>query len=125
VLALTGTWMWWKRRSRATAPAEIPAPAAETAAAATARRWIGILVGVATLAGSYAIVAIAFKNWSFTHRLAEFWLVKPFSLALVAFPITGLLAWIAVRWHTRLWIYGSSCLLMGGWYLLLTKILMP
>ena len=125
LLAMTGTWMWWKRRSRATAPARVVIPSPETAAAAALRKWISILIGVATLAGSYAIVAIAFKNWSFTHRLAEFWLVKPLSLALVAFPVTALFGWIAVRWHTRLWIYGGTCVLMGGWYLLLTKILMP
>jgi uncharacterized iron-regulated membrane protein len=123
VLALTGTWMWWKRRSRVTAA---PKPVPETVRGLVAvRRRITVAVAVLTLAGAYAIVAVAFKNWSFTHRLAEFWLVKPVSIALVAFPVTGLLAWLAVRWNARLWLYGTSCVLMGGWYLLLTKILMP
>ena len=123
VLALTGTWMWWKRRSRATSPVK---PASENApGVASARRWITATVAVLTLAGAYAIVAVAFKSWSFNHRFAEFWLVKPVSIALVAFPVTGLLAWLAVRWHARLWLYGGTCVLMSGWYLLLTKILMP
>ena len=124
VLAVTGTWMWWKRRSRASPPVKAPVEAA-VASAAKARRWIAVTIGVVTLVAAYAIVAVAFKNWAFTHRVAEFWLVKPISLALAAFPVTVLLTWLAVRWHARLWLFGTTCVLMGGWYLLLTRILMP
>ena len=122
VLAVTGTWMWWRRRSRATKPAATPAPAA--VAAPPQVKWITVATIAVTLIGAYAIVAVNFKNWAFTHRFAEFWLVKPIAIALCAFPVTGLLAWLAVRARTRPWAYGMTCLLMGGWYLLLTKILM-
>jgi uncharacterized iron-regulated membrane protein len=124
VLAVTGTWMWWRRRSRATTPAKTAAPAIPPATSAINTR-LGLAVGVVTLIAAYAIVAVEFKNWNFTHRLAEFWLVKPISIALCAFPITILLVWLATRARTRPWLFGGSCALMGGWYLLLTSILMP
>jgi uncharacterized iron-regulated membrane protein len=124
VLAVTGTWMWWRRRSRATTAAKTAAPVVPPAAA-TANKRIGLAFGLATLIAAYAIVAVEFKNWSFTHRLAEFWLVKPIAIALCAFPITLLLAWVATRARSRPWLFGGSCALMSAWYLLLTSILMP
>lgn len=124
VLAITGTWMWWKRRSRATASTK-PVQLDPAHARLVAARWrIAGVIGSATLAAAYAIVATAFKDWSFTHRMAEFWLVKPVAIALCVFPVTGLLAWLIVRWRTQLWLYGAVCTLMGGWYLVLTKILL-
>ncbi len=123
VLALTGAWMWWKRRSRATTPAKATPEA--SAAGARATKWISMGAGVVTLAGAYAMVAMHFKNWAFTARLAEFWLVKPVAIALCAFPVTIFLAWLAVRMRQRHWAFSSACVLMGGWYLLLTGILLP
>mgnify|MGYP006174867855 CR=1 FL=1 len=64
-------------------------------------------------------------NWSFTHRLAEHWLVKPVSLALIAFPVTGLLAWGIHRLRFRAVGYAAGWLLMGGWYVLLTGLFLP
>jgi hypothetical protein len=116
--------MWWRRRSRATAPMKTPTPLV-TPAASAANVRIGVVAGILTLFAAYAIVAIEFKNWTFTHRLAEFWLVKPISIALCAFPVTILLIWLAVRAQRQPWLFGGSCVLMGGWYLLLTGILMP
>ncbi len=123
VLALTGTWMWWKRRSRATAPR--PVATAPTVPQPRTTRWITAAAMVLTLVAAYAVVARSFKDWAFTHRFAEFWLVKPVSIALCAFPVTILLAWLAVRAHARPGLYAGACALMGGWYLVLTAILMP
>ena len=127
VLALTGTWMWWKRRARATAPARRPTPTTETPPATPrTTRWITCAVTTITLVVAYGMVARDLKtNWAFSHRVAEFWLVKPVSIALCAFPVTILLVWLAMRARTKPWLYGGACALMGGWYLLLTGILMP
>jgi uncharacterized iron-regulated membrane protein len=124
VLALTGTWMWWKRRSRATAPRPATTPSAAPTGSSTTR-WITHITIMVTLLASYAIVARAFNNWAFSHRFAEFWLVKPVAIALCAFPMTILLVWLAACAHARPWLYSGACALLGGWYLLLTGILMP
>jgi hypothetical protein len=124
VLSLTGAWMWWKRRSRATAPRPVPAMV-DASVAVRATRWITRAAILFTLAIAYVIVARALKTWAFNARFAEFWLVKPISIALCAFPVTALLAWLAVRVRTRPWLYAGVCALFGGWYLLLAGILMP
>jgi uncharacterized iron-regulated membrane protein len=127
VLAVSGTLMWWRRRARATAPrgTDVPPVPAHGQDARATIRWITIAAIAFTLVLAYAIVARAFNNWAFTHRFAEFWIVKPISIALCAFPVTILLAWLAARTRTRPWIYSGACALMGGWYLFLTRILMP
>ena len=122
VLALTGAWMWWKRRSRATAPPPVPAAVPP---ATGAIRWITRGTILVTLIVAYVIVAQALRTWTFNVRFAEFWLVKPIAIALCAFPVTVLLAWLAARATTRPWLYSGACALLGGWYLLLTGILMP
>ncbi|HUR59717.1 MAG TPA: PepSY-associated TM helix domain-containing protein [Opitutaceae bacterium] len=123
VLAVTGTLMWWRRRKRATQPARLPVPVAPTDDRAL--RWIGYVVGALTLVGAYVVVARTLNTWTFNARMAEFWLVKPITLALVAFPVTGLLLWTAYRVRRQLWAYGGTCVLLGGWYLLLARILAP
>lgn len=79
---------------------------------------------VATLACAYMVVAKDAGNWAFTHRLAEHWLVKPVTLALVAFPVTGLLCWLVYRWRTTAVLHAGVWLLLGGWYVFLTGLLL-
>ena len=118
-LALTGTWMWWRRRAHAAQPAPASVPAATRVASP---RWVVPVIGVATLACAYAVVAKDAGNWAFTHRLAEHWLVKPVALGLVAFPITGLLVWISWRWRHSAAVHAGAWLLLGGWYVCLTSL---
>ncbi len=112
-LALTGTWMWWRRRAHAgqSAPAPVPAPAGRAGP-----RWIAPVIGLAALACAYAVVAKDAGSWAFTHRLAEHWLVKPVALGLVAFPVTGLLGWLLWRWRAAPALHAAVCLLLGAWY---------
>lgn len=118
-LALSGAWMWWRRRAH-TAQA---APASSPAAAGSAGpRWIAPAIWVATLACAYAVVARDTGNWAFTHRLAEHWLVKPVALGLVAFPVTGLLCWLLWRGRTSPVLHAGAWLLLGGWYVCLTGL---
>lgn len=119
-LALTGAWMWWKRRAHAAAPAKAPAQPAP--AAAPAVRWIGAVIGLATLACAYAVVAKDVNSWAFTHRLAEHALVKPVTLALVAFPVTAPLCWLLWRWRSSAALHATVCLVLGGWYVYLTDL---
>ena len=130
VLSLTGAWMWWKRRTRATKPREAGVPARSGTerghdGRATAIRWITRATILLTLVAAYWITARGLKTWAFNARFAEFWLVKPVSIALCAFPVTALLAWLAVRTAARPGIYAVVCALFSGWYLVLTGILMP
>ncbi len=118
-LALSGTWMWWRRRAHTAQSA--PAPALVPAGPA-GPRWIVPAIGLATLACAYAVVAQNAGNWAFTHRQAEHWLVKPVALSLVAFPVTGLLCWLAYRWRTRVVLHAGAWLLLGGWYVCLTGL---
>lgn len=120
-LAVTGSWMWWRRRAHTarSAPAPTPAPAAPAGP-----RWIAPAICVATLACAYTVVAKDAGNWAFTHRLAEHWLVKPVTLALVAFPVTGLLCWLVYRWRTTPVLHAGVWLLLGGWYVFLTGLLL-
>lgn len=126
VLAVTGTLMWWRRKARLSkkAPAQTEASSAGTKGS-SAVRWIPLLIGAATLIGSYSVLAQHAGSWEFTHRLAEHWLVKPGSLALVAFPITGLLCWLAYRWRTHLVLSASTWLALGLWYVLLSGLFLP
>jgi len=121
LLALTGTWMWWRRRAQATRPATVPIATMP----GSGSRWIPWVAGAVTLIIAYWLVARALHTWRFNERFAEFWLVKPISIALVAFPMTVLLAFVIARSRARPWLYGTGWALMGAWYLLLTGILMP
>ncbi len=119
-LALSGAWMWWRRRAHAAQPAR---PSAQPAASASpAVRWIGPVIGVATLTLAYAVVAKDANNWAFTHRLAEHWLVKPVTLALIAFPVTAPLCWLLWRWRNSAMLHAGVCVLLGGWYIYLTGL---
>jgi uncharacterized iron-regulated membrane protein len=120
-LAISGTWMWWRRR-QTTRSASTPTPAKTEP---TAPRWIAPVIALSTLACAYAIVARDVSNWTFTHQLAEHWLVKPVTLALIAFPVTALLCWLLWRWRSSAVLHALACLCMGGWYVCLTGLFPP
>jgi hypothetical protein len=79
----------------------------------------------AVLSFAYGIVGGALKTWSFNDRFAELWLVKPISLALCAFPLTGMLVWAVASTRPQPWVHGGMCVVLGAWYLVLTQILIP
>jgi uncharacterized iron-regulated membrane protein len=124
-LAVSGTIMWWRRRAHAAKPGKAAAPAgvpAESVPAGARRvpRWVVPTILVATLICAYAVVAQDRGSWAFTHALAEHWLVKPITLAVAAFPITGLLAWLVYRSRERVLLYSGTWIAIGAWYVLLT-----
>lgn len=120
LLALSGTWMWWKRRAHAAKPAS-PAAAEATSALPA---WLPWGATVLTLAGAYTVVALAFGNARFSHVFAEHWLVKPVALALAAFPVTGLFVWLVGR-ARRLAPAAFAWLLLGGWFVFLSSLFPP
>jgi uncharacterized iron-regulated membrane protein len=119
VLAVTGSVMWWQRRARASAPSCNIAPAPS----GTHRTRWGVTA--VTLLLAYGVVARALNDWSFNARMAELWLVKPVSLALCAFPLTGMLVWAVASTRPQPWVHGGMCVVLGAWYLVLTQILIP
>lgn len=117
VLALTGSVMWWRRRSRASAPvvtSAVPAPRAS--------RLVVAIIVVASLAASYWVVGQSLGNSAFTAKLAEHWLVKPLALAIVALPVTGLLGWLIDRFRSRVMLHYAAWAAMGGWFVLLSSL---
>lgn len=112
VLALTGFWLWWRRRRSAAAPA------------ASSRFVWRVSAGVAllTLFGAYLLVARAQRTWGLTDRLIEHAFAKPLSIALVAFPITGLLGWLAWRSAAHRIRFMVTALACGAWYLTLVTL---
>jgi uncharacterized iron-regulated membrane protein len=118
VLALSGSWLWWRRTrglpSRVAAPA-VPAPVAFP-------RQIVLAAAVIALAGAYVLVARAQNNWHVTGRLIEHAVAKPVAIALVAFPVTGLLVWFAWRsTEHRLRFTGWTALCVA-WYLTMVTL---
>jgi uncharacterized iron-regulated membrane protein len=107
-LAFTGAWLWWRRtqgRRRAPPPAADPAIARIATAAA-----------LLALAAAYVLVARAHGTWALTGRLVEHALAKPLALALTAFPITGLLVWLAWRSTAQRGRFAAVCLACAAWY---------
>jgi hypothetical protein len=121
-LALTGSIMWWRRRSRASAPT--PAPSAATPPAPASRAVIGAIV-VLSLAAGYWVVGRSLGNSAFTLKLAEHWLVKPLALAIAAFPITGLIAWLIDRLRTRRALHYTAWAALGVWFVFLSTLFRP
>src|SRR5690606_38830126 len=105
------------RRAHAGRPAK---PQPVEAVGPNAPRWIAPSIMAATLFAAYAVGAQDSGSWAFTHRLAEHWIVKPISLALLVFPVTGVLIWAMRRYKASIAIYSGAWLVMGGWYVLLT-----
>ena len=116
-LALTGTWMWWRRRARVTRVA--PAPVAASASVA----WrLSVGITLIALAAGYAVAATAQESWAFTPLLAEHWLVKPVALACAAFPVTALIGWLVWAVRARPWPLAGAVLLGGAWFVALVKV---
>ena len=110
VLALSGFWLWWRRKAVATRPAlSAPVPRFATSTALGA--------AILTFGGAYALAAQALGDWTPTNRLFEHAVAKPVALALVAFPITSLLGWLALRAGTHRGRFAAVCALGGAWYL--------
>lgn len=118
VLALTGAVMWWRRKVSST-------KRAEASSSPVAPRVIAAAVAVLAAVVSYVVVASDLGSAAFTHRFAEHWLVKPISLALAAFPVTGLLVWVAWRFRTRLMLFTGACAACGAWFVLLAGLFPP
>lgn len=110
VLSLSGFWLWWRRRSLAARPA--PAAPVPRAVFPTILTATGL-----TLAGAYTLAALAHGDWTLTNKLLEHALAKPLALALVAFPITALLGWLALRTVAHRGRFAAVCALGGAWYL--------
>lgn len=113
VLGISGFWLWWRR------------PAARRPAAPAVARHAGVTVlvtGAVTLAGAYALAARAQGGWMPTNRLLEHAVAKPLALALVAFPVTALLGWLAVRTSPHRRWFAAVCALGGVWYLGLVSL---
>lgn len=108
VLSLSGFWLWWRRRSVVTRPA----PAAPRSLTPTL-----LTTAALTLAGAYVLAARTHGGWSLTNKLLEHALAKPLALALVAFPVTALLGWLALRTAAHRGRFAAACALSGAWYL--------
>jgi uncharacterized iron-regulated membrane protein len=109
ILALSGFWLWWRRKSAAPRPAPV----------APATGLTPMVLGAAglTFAGAYVLAARALGDWAVTNRLLEHAVAKPLALALVAFPVSGLLVWLALRTAPHRGRFAAVCLLGGAWYL--------
>ena len=70
---------------------------------------------VLTLAGAYALAARAHDGWALTGKLLAHAIAKP--LALVAFPVTALLGWVAMRAAAHRGRFTAACALASAWYL--------
>lgn len=115
-LALTGMWLWWRRMRAASSPSAAPAPTNTFVAP------IAWATAVLTLGGAYFLVARAQGNWMLTGRLVEHALAKPVALALVAFPVTGFLAWLVQRSAARRAQFAATAGLCAVWYLSLVTL---
>ncbi len=122
VLSLTGTIMWWKRRSRVKAPAPAAAPAAPGGRAASpVKAWVVALIVAAGLAAAYWVVARDLGA-TFTHKFAEHWLVKPIALMAAFFPVTALLVWLVLRCRARPPLYYAAWIGLAGWGVFLSGL---
>jgi uncharacterized iron-regulated membrane protein len=108
LLAVTGFWLGWRRRAA-------PRPAPPRDGISPVLR-LGIVSGaVATLAAAFAVAAHT-HGWADPATLIEHAVAKPLALALVAFPVTGALAWAiarSTRAPRRLAVLSAAC---GAWY---------
>ncbi|MBL9217885.1 MAG: PepSY domain-containing protein [Opitutaceae bacterium] len=116
VLSFTGAWLWW-RRTRAPRTAAAPPPAPRPA------HLLPLTLAATTLAlaGAYLLVARAQGSWAFTGKTIEHGLAKPVALLLVAFPVTGLLGWLAARFSARRLPYAGIMTLACAYYLTLVS----
>jgi uncharacterized iron-regulated membrane protein len=110
ILSLSGFWLWWRRRSLVTLPA--PGPVAPRSLAPIALTAITL-----TFTGAYALAANTHGSWALTNQVLEHALAKPVALALVGFPITILLGWLALRAAPHRGPFAAVCALTGAWYL--------
>lgn len=117
VLALTGAWLWWRRTRGLSTRAPSPTPARRPEA-----RAIAAFVGLLTLAGSYVLVARDQGTWALTGKLIEHAFAKPLALALTAFPVTGLLLWLAWQATNRKVLFACSAAATGAWWLTLVTL---
>jgi uncharacterized iron-regulated membrane protein len=109
VLAVSGFWLWARRRGGAGRTVALGFP--------SRARTVALATSGLTLAGAYALAAQAHGGWAPTNRLLEHALAKPLALALVAFPLTGLLGWLALRHSSCSRRFTAVCVLGGVWYL--------
>lgn len=118
VLSLSGMWLWWQRTRRRSPRRSESAPAPSR----RPRLLLATCFAIFTLAGAYAMIALAQKNWTLTGKLFEHAVAKPVSLALIAFPVTGALAWLVLRWREN--PLKLTFVLAGAtaWYLTLTSL---
>lgn len=123
LLAISGAWMWWRRRAVSARSASEVTPAA---AASIIQRRLPLLAAGLALAGAYVVVAGDLKGWRPTHQFFEHWLVKPVSLALAAFPVTILLGWLIWRMQSRPgWPAMVPWVLAAGWFVFLSGLFPP
>jgi len=117
VLALTGSWMWWKR-THAPRTRREPSPSRPRPSAAI----LGAGIAVA-LVGAYILVSRSQGTWALTEKHIEHGLAKPLALALVAFPVTGLFAFLAWRGSRRGGgRFAAGTGLCAVWYLVLVTL---
>ncbi len=122
VLAVTGTVMWWRRRTRVAAPAKAAAATAETTPTArSGRAWAITLIVALGLAAAYAVVARDLGT-TFTHKFAEHWLVKPVALMAAFFPVTALLVWALLRFGDRPGLYYTTWVGLAAWGVFLSGL---
>ncbi|WP_438480032.1 PepSY-associated TM helix domain-containing protein [Oleiharenicola lentus] len=118
VLALSGTWLWWRRtRAHRTPPKKLPASTPSPHVKSIT--WI---VAGLTLIGAYVLVSRAQGSWALSGKTIEFGLAKPVALALVAFPVSGFLLWLALRSQAHRLKFAATATLCSAWYLLLVSL---
>lgn len=115
VLSMTGFWLWLRRRQPARMRSAFVPPASADRAGARRLAWGG---AAATLMAAFALAGRT-HGWDGVAPLIEHAIAKPLTLALVAFPVTGLLGW----WLRRLFSGPArtgrrlaAILLAGSWY---------
>lgn len=110
VLSLSGFWLWWRRRSVTTRLSPF-------VSASSSLRPTVLVAAFLTLGGAYALAARVHGGWALTNKLLEHAIAKPLALALVAFPVTALLGWLAMRAAAHRGRFAAACALASAWYL--------
>lgn len=130
VLSFTGAWLWWRRTRR---PAlsnlksqipPIPVSSPRPIPTAPRPRLLSIVLPAAalTLAAAFVLAQRGQRAPVPVDKLIEHALAKPVSLALVAFPITGLLAWLAWRSAAHRLRFAAVTAACAAWYLALVTL---
>ncbi len=116
LLAVTGSWLWLRRRKPEGARAgSTPSPRMFLP------RPLALGGAAATLLAAFVVAARA-HGWDDAGVLIEHAIAKPLALALVAFPVTGLLVWLAWRATGNRFRFMCAAGLLAGWHLVLVAL---